>query len=232
MGGEDIVTDHLIYDRISDDGLTMFYLLICQAHKDHLMETDLYLEKLLSDENIPATRIIKTMQEVMTIKGVTVTDEFDEYEVSTRASVYYNTIDSFSYSAEEKKIHFRLTIKTYMNLTNFYRDFNLKSLANNATLKGKYAKRLYQLLNAHRYSGYYSITLDKLFEELRIPEGYPTKEISRVILKPAIKQIQNVEEFKELRFRYYGLSRKAEEVIFEWKEDRSIFSERTITEIK
>lgn len=83
-------------------------------------------------------------------------------------------------------------------------------------LKGKYTKQLYRQLKQWRQVGTYSALWDEFKEVMDIPSTYPTKEITRVILNPAVNRINKLPGFADLSYEYSTRRKKVIRISFRW----------------
>lgn len=76
--------------------------------------------------------------------------------------------------------------------------FTRYELAEFAGLKSKYAKNLYRLLKQFRHTGLLIKTVDEFKELMDIPKKYPAIEIDRIVINPALAELNIM--FKDLKF--------------------------------
>lgn len=88
-------------------------------------------------------------------------------------------------------------------------NFTKFELAEFVNLSGKYAKTLYRLLKQYRKTGLLKMDWDRFVEIMDIPTTYAIRDIEKIIIKPAIKQLsaeQNL--FDQRRTPFKDLSYK------------------------
>lgn len=201
----------LIYNHLTKDEITLFYLLCHESYKTGSAEarlkiTDFTVE--LHGTNQQWTKMVMDMMNhILTVKG---------YEDINGIRQYYCFFQRYRYVIDTKEILFRISDDAYEVVPNICRDMTLDEMVSIANMKGKYTGRICQLLMPYKKGGYKQIDIEDMYDLLEIPKTYPIKELSRIIIKPSINQISKLEAFKGLQYRYYRFFQKTEAVIFEW----------------
>ena len=94
-------------------------------------------------------------------------------------------------------IEMKLSTKGYLALNALTKNFTKFDLEDLISIKGKYAKVIFTTLKQWRTVGSFTFKIDELKTRLGIPKSYDTREITRSILNPAIKELS--EFFKDLK---------------------------------
>ena len=92
----------------------------------------------------------------------------------------------------------------------------LLSEANLLNIKTKYGKRLYSLLGQFKHSKKYICKMSKFREIMEIPIGYKMSEIDKNVFAPAIKEIQEKTDIKNIKVNKIKIGREIDkiEIIF------------------
>lgn len=72
-------------------------------------------------------------------------------------------------------------------------------------LRGKYAKRLYNILSAYSDKGMFDYRIDMMRKNFMIPPGYSNATIKRSIIEPAVEEINATDEKMEISFEFIAL---------------------------
>lgn len=201
----------LIYKNLTDDETTLFYLLCAKAFETKKANNDIGLKELIRNGiNIQETRfknrIIKMMNHILEIKG---------FEERGSEGVFYYTFFS-SYRYLDGNLTYLISPDAFRNNDSIYMDLSIERLTAINRLNGKYTQRIAILLNQYRLGGYYSISLSELYAAIELPETYPPKELSRAILKPAVRKINEAKLFDALNCRFSYRNGKAGDAVFHW----------------
>lgn len=84
-------------------------------------------------------------------------------------------------------------------------------------ISGVYSKLLYKLLKQWKTTGRWEVKLDEFRRLLDIPATYRITNINQKVLNPGIKELQKVDDFKNLRVTKVKNGRKIETLIFTFK---------------
>ena len=130
----------------------------------------------------------------------------------------------------------------FNELKNNFTEYELEEFVD---LEGKYTKRLYMLLKQYRNTGkclVYKNRWDDFCKLLNIPETYPNREIERVILKPAIKELSKERNlfsgdrvvFENLTYEKIksGRGGKVTGIIFTFKSQKDSVQDKKIQELE
>ena len=129
---------------------------------------------------------------------------------------YSNFFNKYRYIKLTKEIYVELSELGIDKVNSILNDVDVEKLKKLNSLKGKYAYRIAQLLLPYNIAGYHEIDIKELKDLLEIPDSYVLKEISRIVFKPAIKEINSSELLENLSYRYFMPYGHTESVIFEW----------------
>lgn len=207
------MTYQLIWKSLTNDELTLFYLICAKAKesaspKINIKMTDYTIE--LQGTIYQWTKMVMDMMNnIMTIKC---------YEdLGGGGRQYSNFFNKYRYIKQTKEIYVGLSDLGFDKVNNILNYLDIDKLKKLNSLKGKYSYRIAQLLLPYNIAGYHEIDIKELKDLLELPDSYVLKEISRIVFKPSIKEINNSELLENLRYRYFMPYGHTESVIFEWE---------------
>ncbi len=122
----------------------------------------------------------------------------------------------YEISAEKETLVVQVNKKFTYLFNHLNAEFTQFELREFISLKGRYTKQLYRQLKQWRQVGTYSALWDEFKEVMDIPSTYPTKEITRVILNPAVNRINKLPGFADLRYEYSTRKKKVVRIVFHW----------------
>lgn len=204
----------IIPDSVTETELAMFYLLCQKAYEAQQQTAEINVSEFTgnyradTDEWTRWTMAI--MSRLMSIRG---------YESSAETGrSYFQIVEKYSYISDSRMIRYRLTEDGYLYAVRMCVTFRLSDLNRLLHLHGKYSRRLAQLLLDHKLTGYCQIALPEFYDLLEIPYTYPTKELTRRILRPNIRQIEDAGLIEHIDYKYQnrGFGR-ANLLIFTWQ---------------
>ncbi len=88
----------------------------------------------------------------------------------------------------------------------------LLSETNVLNIKTKYGKRLYTLLGQFKHSKKYICKMSKFREIMEIPIGYKMSEIDKNVFAPAIKEIQEKTDIKNIKINKIKVGREIDKI--------------------
>ena len=206
------MTFQLIWKSLTNDELTLFFLICAKSREIERSSVSLKITDYtiaLNGTNYQWTKMVMDMMnDIMTIKG---------YEdLGSGGRQYYNFFKKYRYIESSKEIYVQLTEEGYDKVDSVRRYLDIDILKQLNSLKGKYTYRIAQLLLPYRVAGFHEIPINELNDLLEIPDSYVLKEISRIVFKPSIKEINESGLLRNLKYRYYMPFGHTESVIFEW----------------
>lgn len=206
------MTYQLIWKNLTNDELTLFYLICAKAKENssptiNLKMTD-YTVELQGTTYQWTKMVMDMMNNIMNIRC---------YEdLGSGGRQYSNFFNKYRYIKSTKEIYVELSELGIDKVNSILNDVDVEKLKKLNSLKGKYAYRIAQLLLPYNIAGYHEIDIKELKDLLEIPDSYVLKEISRIVFKPAIKEINSSELLENLSYRYFMPYGHTESVIFEW----------------
>lgn len=184
------------------NGQRMLFAGICAISKrDHSRVIIIEEEKV---KEVAGKRdVIQTFLSLRYKKNISLTDTAD-INVFAEVRSYYDT----------GEVAFVFTDGFYSILSTTPYD----ELEEYMSLTGKYAHNLYKLLTRMKNSGYKIYDLKDFRVLMGIPESYDVSELTRTVVRPAVRNLRRIKDFEDLDFSYVTKKKKAEKIIFEWKE--------------
>jgi plasmid replication initiation protein len=122
-----------------------------------------------------------------------------------KASGIYTAFNLFSdFRIDEGKRTVTLSVqKKYSYILNkLTSNFTRWELSAFVSLSSEYSKSIFRLLKQYKSTGIYDVDISEFRRLLSVPEKYAVKDITRTILKPAIKELREKECFDDLVWEY------------------------------
>lgn len=203
---------YTLFDLTTSE-ITLFLLICKDSYEHNNRKGDIQISNLTIDlygnEDDWTKLSMDMMNHLLEIKGYE--------ELGSGGKCYYNFFELYTYIESKKEIHYIISEKGYKELFNILRYLKLNDIVLIKKLKGKYPKRLSQILLQHNISKYYETNLNEFIDLMEIPHNYTTMEFTRTIIKPCISKINNIKLTKNLHYYYKKDSKKATSIVFEWE---------------
>jgi plasmid replication initiation protein len=198
--------------NLTESEIALFYLICTNSFKTQSPVGTIDMKQYAKEVTGPLSDwmiwTMSMMNDLLDIKGYR--------ELGASGRQYYLFFEDYRYIEKERLIKYRLSKEGFNDLAIICRSYTIKDLVVISKLKGKYTKRLCQSLFDYKASGFHEIPLGQFWDLLEISPGYSIKEMSRTVVKPAIKEIAKAGLLEDLRYRYYKPFQKTESIIFEW----------------
>lgn len=173
------------------------FFALCARMKDKGVENIRFsFEELkeLSDYKMTATKAFvadleKLYKDMLNLSYRTEND--DEIE-------YFVLFNGFKIDKKQKLVEVRVNQDLDYIINGLTTEFSKFELSAFTSIRSTYAKTLFRLLMQYRSTGYYVVSIENFRELLDIPSGYRMSEIDRIVLKPAIKELNNYFEDLEI----------------------------------
>lgn len=197
---------------LTESEISLFYLICTNSFKTQSLVGIIDMKEFAKE--VPGSLsdwmiwTMSMMNDLLNIKGYR--------ELGSGGRQYYLFFEDYQYIEKDRIIRYRLSKEGFNDVVTLYRSYTIKELVAISKLKGKYTKRLCQVLFDYKASGFHEIPLGQFWDLLEISPGYSIKEMSRTVVKPAIKEITKAGLLENLRYRYFKPFQKSESIIFEW----------------
>lgn len=197
---------------LTESEISLFYLICTNSFKTQSLVGTIDMKDFAKEVtgSLPDWMIwtMSMMNDLLNIKGYR--------ELGSGGRQYYLFFEDYRYIEKDRLIQYRLSKEGFNDVVTVYRSYTIQDLLAISKLKGKYTKRLCQVLFDYKASGFHEIPLGQFWDLLEISPGYSIKEMSRTVAKPAINEIIKAGLLEDLRYRYYKPFQKSESIIFEW----------------
>ncbi len=153
------------------------------------------------------------------IKGITKKIARSIVEFETKDEIQFFALFQILAIPQDEDFYIRAKISENFSflINNINSHFTLFELAEFSGLSSKYSQSLYRLLKQFRKTGIFIINWSEFRDILDIPKSYKICDIDRQILKPATKEFEEKNIFRELRYnkiRGFGRGRPVEKIEF------------------
>ncbi len=206
------MTYQLIWKSLTNDELTLFYLICAKSKEKQSPKIDIkmtdYTIELHGTTYQWTKMVMDMMNNIMTIKC---------YEdLGGGGRQYSNFFNKYRYIKLTKEVYVELSESGFEKINRILNDMDINKLKKLNSMKGKYSYRIAQLLLPYNVAGYHEIDVKELKDLLELPDSYVLKEISRIVFKPSIKEINDSGLLSDLKYRYFMQYGHTQSVIFEW----------------
>jgi len=171
--------------------MNLFFALCARMKDKGLVNILVTFEELkdLSDYKMTATKaFLKDLDNLYTkMLQLTYRQQLDDLG-SYRKFVLFN---SFEVNVPDKTVEVSINPKLEGILNGLTSEFSKFELSAFTSIRSTYAKTLFRLLIQYRSTGYYIVSIEKFRILLDIPAGYRMSEIDRIVIKPALRELEN-----------------------------------------
>jgi len=171
--------------------MNLFFALCARMKDKGLVNILVTFEELkdLSDYKMTATKaFLKDLDNLYTkMLQLTYRQQIDDLG-SYRKFVLFN---SFEVNVPDKTVEVSINPKLEGILNGLTSEFSKFELSAFTSIRSTYAKTLFRLLIQYRSTGYYIVSIEKFRILLDIPAGYRMSEIDRIVIKPALRELEN-----------------------------------------
>lgn len=213
----------ILNNNLTESEISLFYLICINSFKMQNPVGTIDMKEFAKDVTGSLSDwmvwTMSLMNKIIDIKGYR--------ELGSGGRQYYLFFEEYRYDEKNRLINYKLSSEGFDDVATIYRSYTIKDLFTISKLKGKYTKRLCQILFDYKVSCFHEIPLGQFRDLLEISPGYSIKEMSRTVVKPAIKEINKSGVLKELKYRYYRPFQKTESIIFEWAAQKVEYSPKS-----
>lgn len=207
----------------------LFTILSKMRHDDRDNKTEFDLNEIFNTANIN-TRNWDYLSQMLQGLGKLQDQKF-QYRIGEK--LYQGVIfPTIAIDREHKKLEVEINPVFRKNYLAEFGSFTRFELQEFVMLSGTYTKTLYRLLKQFKSQGVLYIKYDEFKRILGVPSTYKACDIDKQILKPALKQLQEVTIFDTVRQPFENLSvfkkkngRNIETLVFTFKPQHEKISE-------
>lgn len=141
-------------------------------------------------------------------------------DVDSDEFVVFNLFSTFRANCRKKILTVRVNPDFSYILNDLTRCFTCFELQEYVSLKGRYAKQLYQQLKQYKNTGWLQLSVEDIRRKFSIPETYGNKYIMDKAIKPAIEVVSSCRSFSGLTVevvRSSGRGRSVSAYKFTWE---------------
>ena len=205
--------------------LNVFYTLCSLMKEKGTNEIKLSYEKLIELSNLKDSRLTEEEQtklfEEMYKNLLKLTFGFDDGD----NIIYFNLFNRFHLTRSKKEISIKVNEDYSYVLNNLAGNFTRFELLEFNSISGEYPKMLYRHLKQWKTTGKWVVQIDEFKKLFDVPKSYRMSNIDQKILKPSIKELTKIEDFKNLRVKKIdkldspaGKGKPVDKLLFEFKE--------------
>lgn len=215
----------IVYDNLNTNEQELFYILCANCYEQMSEKGEFPLDALFDYTKVRKSKRDAFLSSMM--NNLLKVQIFEEQGSAGKS--YSNFFLKYRIDARKNRLFYELTQDGQRIAGEFVRTYNLQAMVDETALKGKYTRKIYQMLKTKEKAGYFRIGKYEFYDLIGISEDYPVKELTRAILKPSISLISKIEPFIGISFKYAKTSSKASEIVFQWNVDKpqhTTFEER------